>query len=131
MKKIFAFGMFFFLVSCLDAAIEKPSNLIDESVMENILYDLSLLDAIQSQNPYSADNKMMNPKAYIYKKYKIDSVQFTQSNRYYVSQIEQYKKMYENVSARIEREKKEADSLLTINGNKPPIISGSDAGQVQ
>lgn len=131
MKKILAFGLLFFLVSCLDAAIEKPSNLIDESVMEDILYDLSLLDAIQSQNAYSSENKMMNPKRYIYKKYKIDSVQFTQSNRYYVSQIEQYKKMYENVSARIEREKKEADSLLIISGNKPPIVSGSEAGQVQ
>lgn len=131
MKKTFAFGLLFFLVSCLDAAIEKPSNLIDESVMEDILYDLSLLDAIQSQNPYDGGNKRITPKAYIYKKYKIDSVQFTQSNRYYVSQIEQYKKMYDNVSARLESEKKEADSLLTINGNKPPIISGSEAGQVQ
>lgn len=131
MKKIFAFGVCFFLLSCLDAAVEKPSNLIDESVMEEVLYDLSLLDAIQTQNPYSTENKIMNPKEYIYKKYKIDSVQFTQSNRYYVSQIEQYKKMYDNVSARIDREKKQADSLLTTNQTKPKIISSSEEGQVQ
>lgn len=131
MKKILAFGLLFFLVSCVDAAIEKPSNLIDKSVMEDILYDLSLLDAIQSQNAYSSENKMMNPKEYIYKKYKIDSLQFTLSNRYYVSQIEDYKTMYDHVTERIEREKKETDSLLKMKGTKPPMISSSDEGQVQ
>ena len=130
MKKLLCvIGLVLFLSSCKNTTIEKPNNLIDENVMEDIIYDLSLLDAIKSQNPYDTKNKMINPKEYIYKKYKIDSIQFVQSNQYYVSQIETYKKMFENVTQRLDREKKEADLLLT-KGNAPPVVSKPEAGQV-
>ena len=45
----------------------------DEDVMVDILYDLSLLESIKSQNVSDADNTS-NISQYIYKKYKIDAV---------------------------------------------------------
>lgn len=106
-----------FLASCNHNAVEKPENLIEEEVMTNILYDLSIMEAMKSQNPYAPQNQSINPKEYIFKKYKIDSLQFATSNRYYVSQIEEYKKMYDRVNERLEKEKKAADSLVLIKGN--------------
>ena len=106
-----------FLASCNHNAVEKPENLIEEEVMTNILYDLSIMEAMKSQNPYAPQNQSINPKEYIFKKYKIDSLQFATSNRYYVSQIEEYKKMYDKVNERLEKEKKAADSLVLIKGN--------------
>ena len=111
------FSLVLFLASCNHNAVEKPENLIEEEVMTNILYDLSIMEAMKSQNPYAPQNQSMNPKDYIYKKYKIDSLQFATSNRYYISQIEEYKKMYEKVNERLEKEKKAADSLVLIKGN--------------
>ena len=59
-----------FLASCNHNAVEKPENLIEEEVMTNILYDLSIMEAMKSQNPYAPQNQSINPKEYIFKKYK-------------------------------------------------------------
>ena len=121
-----------FLASCNHSAVEKPENLIEEDVMTDILYDLSIMEAIKSQNPYAPQNQSMNPKDYIFKKYKIDSLQFAASNRYYISQIEEYKKMYDQVNERLEKEKKVADSLLTSEGIIiVPKTSTTDTPQIQ
>lgn len=126
------FSLVLFLASCNHNAVEKPENLIEEEVMTNILYDLSILEAMKSQNPYAPQNQSMNPKDYIFKKYKIDSLQFATSNRYYVSQIEAYKKMYDQVNERLEKEKKAADSLVLIKGNGTQSNgSTSDTPQIQ
>jgi len=112
--------------------IEKPSNLIGEEVMTSIYYDLTVLDAIRSQNPYSPDSQAINAKDYIYKKYKIDSLQFTQSNRFYVSQIDLYRNMYQKISDRIDDEKKNTDSLVKLRGiKKAPSTLNSDKPQIQ
>ena len=133
MKKIILIlSLVLFLASCNHNAVEKPENLIEEEVMTNILYDLSILEAMKSQNPYAPQNQSMNPKDYIFKKYKIDSLQFATSNRYYVSQIEAYKKMYDLVNERLEKEKKAADSLVLIKGNATQSNgSTSDTPQIQ
>lgn len=126
------FNLVLVLASCNHNAVEKPKNLIDENVMTDILYDLSIMEAIKSQSPYAPQNQSMNPKDYIFKKYKIDSLQFATSNRYYVSQIEEYKKMYEQVNERIEKEKKAADSLALIKGKvAQPSSPTSDTPQIQ
>jgi hypothetical protein len=60
--------------------------------MIDVMYDLSILDAIKYQNPASLETYKINPSQYIYKKYKIDSAQFAQSNIYYASNYKDYKK---------------------------------------
>ena len=125
-----ALSLVLFLASCNHVAVEKPSNLIEEDVMENIIYDLTLLEAIKSQNPYGEENKTVNPKEYIYKKYHTDSIQFTESNRYYVSQIEQYKKMYDHVTQRMESQNKAAGAT-EANKDVKPAVANPEAGQVQ
>jgi hypothetical protein len=133
MKKIILMlSLALFLASCNHNAVEKPENLIEEEVMTNILYDLSIMEAMKSQNPYAPQNQSINPKEYIFKKYKIDSLQFANSNRYYVSQIEEYKKMYDQVNERLKKEKKATDSLVLIKGNgTQQSAPTSDTPQIQ
>ncbi|RZJ68618.1 MAG: DUF4296 domain-containing protein [Flavobacterium sp.] len=116
MKKLVVIFALFAFWACGDSAIEKPKNLIDEDKMVDIFYDLSLLDAIRSHNPGKLQSAK-DPNLYIYKKYKVDSVQFAQSNRYYASDIAKYKKMYQRVGRRLERNKNSLDSL--VNKGKP------------
>ncbi|WP_298221983.1 DUF4296 domain-containing protein [Flavobacterium sp.] len=131
MKKIVAVLILIMsLASCNHNAVEKPDKLIDEDVMVDILYDLSIMEAVKSQNPYAPQNESMNPKDFIFRKYKIDSLQFTESNRYYIAQIEEYKKMYDKVAERIENESKEAVAVPSTK-DAHPISSGSEAGQVK
>ncbi|MFN3753074.1 DUF4296 domain-containing protein [Flavobacterium sp.] len=125
MKKSILVGLLLLLFSCNDA-VEKPKNLIAKDKMIDILYDISLLEAIKSQNINGGiSNK--NANAYLYKKYKIDSIQFAQSNKYYAADVEEYKKMFEEVKSRLEEQTKKAGGN-PIEGNTP---INPDVPQVQ
>lgn len=114
-KAAFLLGVLLLLVNCKDTVVEKPEKLIDEETMVNIIYDLSVLEAMKSRNTALVGN---STSAYVYKKYNIDSVQFVKNNQYYAAKIEKYKKIYDKVNERMENEKKIADSLAKSKGEK-------------
>lgn len=98
----FIFGILLLVSGCGDEAVKKPDNLIEKDKMVDIIYDLSLVEAIRSQRPTVFEKNNINPNTYIYKKYGIDSLQFAKSNEYYASDIKGYKKIYEEVSKRLQ-----------------------------
>ena len=60
----------FWVVGCNNSPVEKPKNLIDKDKMTDILYDISLLEAIKTQNINGGINsKIAND--YIYKNIKL------------------------------------------------------------
>jgi len=120
----------FLLVSCEKTTVKKPDNLIKEDKMVDIIYDLSLLEAIKSQKPAVLDSNSVDSKTYIYEKYKIDSLQFAKSDQYYASDIPNYKKMYDKVTKRIEDNKKITDSLVLKSGGKT-AVDNPDTPQVK
>lgn len=115
MKKIFIFLAFTFLFLSCQETIEKPDKLIEKPVMVDIIYDLSLLEAIKTNNNLLMQN--LNVEAFIYKKYKIDSLQLVQNSRYYASDVANYKKMYEEVAKRIEENKTQNKFSKRTKGN--------------
>jgi hypothetical protein len=124
MKKIITFLTIITLfVSCKDEVVNKPEQLIEKDVMVNIMYDLSILEAIRNQNPTSLDTFKINSRDYIFKKYKIDSVQFAKSNVYYAADYNEYKSMFEQISKRLETNQKKVDSLIKLEKKKKkPIL---------
>lgn len=107
MKRMMQLFLLLIVIGCGDGAVEKPDNLIGEEKMVEILYDLSLLEALKSQNPLELANGGVDHTTYIYEKYKIDSTQFAASNRYYASDIDNYKKIYDKVREKLEVTKTE------------------------
>jgi hypothetical protein len=115
-----------FLVSCKEEVVQKPERLIEKDVMLDIMYDLSVLEAIKYQNPVSLDTFKINPRDFILKKYKVDSLQFAKSNVYYASDYEDYKLMFEQITKRLETTKKSADSLVTVEKKKKkPVLQNN------
>ncbi|NMH28551.1 DUF4296 domain-containing protein [Flavobacterium silvaticum] len=112
-----------FFASCGNSVVEKPSNLIPEDQMVDILYDLSLLDAMKSQSPEKLRNAT-DADTYIYKKYKIDSLQFAASNRYYASDMKNYRGLYQKVSDRINAELSKLEGLGQNKGRKEKLPEG-------
>lgn len=106
MKNLLNFALLILIFGCSQNIAEKPENLIKKDKMVDILYDLSILDAIKSQRPIYLEENGINSRTYIYKKYKIDSIQFAKSNQYYSSDFVEYKKIYDEVSKRLEESKK-------------------------
>ena len=124
MKKILSIVVFLlFLISCGKSVVEKPDNLIGKDKMVDIIYDLSLLDALKSQRPIYLEQNNINPRKYIYDKYKIDSLQFVNSNKYYASDFAEYKNIYDKVQKRLEDTKKVSDSLMKAQGVKPAVVA--------
>jgi hypothetical protein len=114
MKKIFLIFITFFLItSCKDEVIEKPNNLISKDKMENIIYDLAILEAAKGQAS-GMQNNFPKPTEFIKTKYKVDSLTFAKSTQYYASDIKEYKKMYSNVKERLEAESKKYKGTLKV-----------------
>lgn len=117
MKKV---GVLFFCFalfgSCQNAPIEKPDNLIDQDKMVNILFDISVLEAMKSQTNVVLEANKINPNTYIYKKYNIDSLQFANSDKYYASDLKKYKEIFDEVNKRIEEE-----TELSSEQNSSPV----------
>jgi 6-pyruvoyl-tetrahydropterin synthase len=121
-KLVILFLTFSVFVSCQKNVVEKPDDLIEEDVMVDIIYDLSLLEAIKSQNPASLEVNNINPNDYIYKKYKIDSLLFAQSNQYYATDIKNYKNIYDKVTKKLEEKMGVADTAKTSKSNSDEQI---------
>ena len=129
------FLIFIVLVfGCNSSSVEKPINLIDKDKMVEILYDISLLEAIKTQN-INGGISVKTGNDFIYKKYKIDSIQFAKSNKYYASDIEDYKKMFETVKEKLNAEILKNEGKLKKNGQavpqNPNSTLSSDTPQVQ
>jgi len=115
------FSLLFLLVSCKDTVITEPKNLIPEDKMVNIIYDLSLLEGVKSYN--STNFRSLKSNDFVYKKYNIDSLQFAKSTQFYASDIDKYKKIYDEVGKRIEKNKANVDSLISKGNQNKKVLA--------
>lgn len=106
MKQIFL-GLILcvFLFSCGGGT---PSGIIRQPKMEQVLYDMHVVDGYTS-TVYPEDSSKKVTSAYykgIYKKFDIDSTSFTQSLAYYSKKPDLMQKMYKSISAKLKAQKK-------------------------
>lgn len=109
------------LFSCAENLIEKPDNLIPENKMVLILKDMAIINAAKGTNLGKLKDNGIEPTAFIFEKYEIDSAQFVNSDRYYASLPLVYESLYkkvesglENQRVQLEADKKLKDSLNLI-----------------
>tara|TARA_E500000178_G_scaffold228734_1_gene225435 strand:+ start:1067 stop:1387 length:321 start_codon:yes stop_codon:yes gene_type:complete len=95
------------LIGCSD---NVPENLISKKNMENIIFDIIILNA-SSTYEFKIDKNFLSDEI-IFKKYNIDSTQLYESELYYSKNPKIHFEIYENVQNRI---KKSLDSIKTVN----------------
>jgi hypothetical protein len=123
MKKILPILIVFSLfISCKKELVKEPARLIEKAKMVDIMYDLSLIGAMRNQNTTLLDSFKNNSNQYIYKKYKIDSTQFAQSNIYYAADYKEYKKMYEQVKSRLAKDKSLTEAAIKVDKKKALLL---------
>lgn len=124
MKKIILLFtiLLFGATSCKDEIITKPENLISKDKMEDIIYDLAILEAAKTQN--SSVQNYLKPTEFIKNKYKIDSLTFAKSTQYYASDIKEYKKMYDAVKDRLTAEKAKLTGEKVVKPVDPILENG-------
>ncbi|MEZ4853255.1 DUF4296 domain-containing protein [Flavobacterium sp.] len=94
--------LFLFTVSCNTNPVEKPEKLLSEDEMVAMLYDVAILQIAENRIISLPTNFKQNE--YIYTKYGIDSLLYTQNHKYYAAQPKLYKKMHDKVLKQIEAE---------------------------
>ena len=97
----------FLFIGCSD---NVPDNLISKEKMENIIFDIMILNA-SSGFDLKIDNNLLSDEL-IYKKHNIDSLQFFESELYYSKNPREHYEIYAKVKIRILRS---IDSLKNIN----------------
>ena len=91
------------LVSCAEEVVKKPENLIPKEKMVHILHDLAVLNAAKSSFKSTLERNGIEVMDFLYKKYQIDSTQFSQSDLYYASLPLEYQSIYEEVEDMLEK----------------------------
>ena len=94
---IFILLILFVSIGCETS--NKPNNLIDKKQMENIIFDILILNGINT-------NSLMNEvevigDEFIFERYSIDSLQFYESETYYSKRPRDHYEIYSNVKKRI------------------------------
>jgi hypothetical protein len=101
-------------VGCKNEIVDRPENLISEDQMIEILYDMAIMEGIRLNNPAVFVDYKIDPAQHLFEKYKIDSLQFAESNFYYASDVNKYLEMYQKIQAKIDLDFEKADSLTKI-----------------
>ncbi|MCK0161496.1 DUF4296 domain-containing protein [Allomuricauda sp. F6463D] len=106
----------FFLVilmffSCAEKVVEEPENLIPKEKMTEILHDLAILNAVKSSANRKFEDSGVDLMEFLFKKYNIDSTQFSQSDLYYASMPLEYQSIYEGVEAKIKQKKDTLEAM--------------------
>ena len=97
----------FLFIGCSD---NVPDNLISKEKMENIIFDIMILNAASGFD-LKIHNNLLSDEL-IYKKHNIDSLQFFESELYYSKNPRDHYEIYAKVKIRI---LKSIDSLKNIN----------------
>lgn len=103
-KLIISAAILSIAISCSDSPVPKPDRLIAKDEMTNVLYDVALVQAVNSAALDNPSIQKIDLKEYLRKKYALDSATFVQNQRYYASDLESYQEMQQQIKDRLKHE---------------------------
>lgn len=109
---VISFIAIIYLFSCSNKSAKKPDNLIPLETMEEVIYDVYMLNAIKISNKKLLQNEEVSFKKEIFEKHNIDSLQFAKSNDFYAADFETYKALIERIKKRMDSNKKALEQLI-------------------
>lgn len=99
-------------VSC-EEKLEKPTPFLDQKTMKDLMYDFSLLSAIEGVSAYYTDTVAKINGTSVLNKYGIDSLTYAKNSEYYLNLDGGiYLAMQLEVKEQLEAEKVVMDSLV-------------------
>jgi len=115
MRHILLFATVILFISCGEKLVEQPENLINRDQMVLIVKDMTVINAAKVTNLRILKDNGIDPTAYVFNKYNVDSAQFVASDRYYASVPLEYESIYKEVESLLDQEKEVLKDLKKIN----------------
>ncbi len=103
------------LFSCGEQVLEPPEKLIPKDTMVSILTELTIINAAKTTNVAILRKNEIEPMTYLFEKYKVDSLQFVMSDRYYASLPLEYEDIHAQVQKSIEKQAEEIILVKKVN----------------
>ena len=115
-KRNFKYGSLFLIllfgVCTNNIKVVKPKNLIDESKMEEILFEATMMQVMNTFSEKNLDFVKILGAPYLYLKHGVDSLQLMESEEYYTKNPRIYHRIYSRVLARMQKEKDSIDKII-------------------
>jgi len=110
MKKIiYILVLLLAVAACKKNIVPKPDKFLDEKQMENLLYDLAVLESMKVSQAQKLDSLQFNSQQFIYKKYQIS---LAQNMVYYASFPKEYDTIVKKVEKRIKLQRDSIDKVI-------------------
>lgn len=109
---LMAMALLVAMVSCKPSA---PSDVIQPDVMEDLLYDYHLADAMARQAPGNYDQNVISYHVAVMKKYGVTTAEFDSSMVYYMRHATLLHDMYENIAERMSCDAQSVGSTVSAN----------------
>ena len=118
MKKIiYILVLLLAVAACKKNIVPKPDKFLDEKQMENLLYDLAVLESMKVSQAQKLDSLQFNSQQFIYKKYQIDSISLAQNMVYYASFPKEYDTIVKKVEKRIQLQRDILSKAINPSNN--------------
>lgn len=102
-----------FVLACEARTVNPPpQGLLSEETMENMLYDLALLNALQASFLVQEGQAIFDGK-YMEKKYQVPDSIWTASKKYYAQDPQRMAKIYKRINTRLNKAKDSIEVLKT------------------
>lgn len=118
------------IISCVQNPVKKPKKFIEESKMEDIIYDLAVFESAKSQGSSDVYD-FPSTKEFLKKKYNIDSLTYVENTQYYAADIDNFKHLYDRVKNRLEENSKSTIKTNEKMPKKPKVLSSDEQGVVK
>ncbi|WP_414630790.1 DUF4296 domain-containing protein [Bacteroides sp. UBA939] len=113
------YGIFLLVFCMAGCQVKRPSIVISDADMENILYDYHMAKAMGEEVPYNDGYKKVLYVESVFKKYGITQATFDSSLVWYARNPETFSKVYTKVNQRLKAERDVINHLVSIRDNKP------------
>lgn len=119
-KLLFLIGLLCVITACEQQVMKKPVNLIPEDTMVEILSDIAIYQAVDGYDPLRISSNNLKLDDYIFNKYKVNAKIIEASNKYYASDVEGYKRLYNKVIERLDEQRKAVGAEIEKTTGVPP-----------
>ena len=117
----------FIVVGC---KVKRPSEVIPESTMENLLYDYHIAKALGENVPYNENYKKSLYIEAVFDKYGVTEAEFDSSMVWYTRNVETLSKIYEKINAKAKTRQTDIDRLIALRDKKPMTSLSGDSVDV-
>lgn len=130
MKNRFRFHLCFicmFVFAVAGCKVKRPSDVISESKMENLLYDYHLAKSMGENLSYNENYKKALYIDAVFKKYGTTQAEFDSSMVWYTRNTEILSKIYEKVKKRLKDQQNIVNHLIAVRDKKPQTTDPGDS----